>query len=113
MSTTCTINFPSFRFMVKSKQGERYELEIEYTLAVVDEKVTAYGMLEMRGDKWALLEMTFENAHDEIVLYYFFKDLAGIKATAYPSAVAFFEANRQPDIFEAIDKVVNSFKKAI
>lgn len=111
MSTNCTINLYSFRLTVKSKQGERYELEIEYTLSMVDEKVTAYGMLEMRGGKWTLLDMTFENAHDQIVFKCFFKDLQEVQETGYASAVDFYEANNAP--INGVQSIMDHFKKAI
>src|SRR5688572_5611269 len=98
MKTECTLQDGSFRFTVTGQMGNKYELQIEQGLPWAEE-ITAYGMLCQEPEGWMLKDMTFENAHDECVLASFFLELYKIKAAAYPEAVKYYEANRQPDIF--------------
>lgn len=117
MKTECTLNTSGFRFTVTEKKGNEYSLQIERETPW-GETVIAYGTLKRPAivvkdaDEWILDAMTFEDAHQECVLADFFIELYRVKHAAYPEAVKYYEANRQPDIFEAIDNYLAN-RKAI
>lgn len=84
-----------------------YSLEIERQDGL--ENVIAYGNLYCISGTWMLLDMTFENAHPLVFLLSFQNDLWSVRDQVFSEAIKYYEANRQPDIFEAIDNL----KKAI
>lgn len=125
MKTECTYQVAGFRFTITGRSELGLSIEIENTLPW-GETIKAYGHLQ-RGEMeylgsvgatqpirvfWTLKGMTFEDAHDECVLANFFMELYKVKDEAYPEAVKYYEANRQPDIFEIADKILAN-RKAI
>lgn len=111
MKTECTINIGGFRFTITGKRDSVYVLNIEQPLPW-GEVVEAYATLTNQNGIWQAKDMTFEEAHDECVLANFFQELYKIKSQSYPEAVQYYEANRQPDIFEIADKILAN-RKAI
>lgn len=107
---TQSLNISGFRFTITGKTEQGYQLEIERAYAY--DTVKAYGTLEFNGFAWLLMGMTFEDAHPEVILQDFFRELIKVRLTAYPQIVEYYEANRQPDVFEICDKILAN-RKAI
>ena len=107
---TQSVNISGFRFTITGKTEQSYQLDIERAYAY--ETVKAYGTLEHTGISWLLMGMTFEDAHPEVILQDFFRELINVRITAYPEIVKYYEANRQPDVFEICDKILAD-RKAI
>lgn len=110
MKTECTLNIDGFRFTITEKTEKGYSLEIERQDG--PENILAYGTLEGIADMWVLMEMTFEEAHPLVYLMSFQNDLWALRKQAFPEVVKYYEANRQPDVFEICDKILEN-RKAI
>lgn len=106
MSTA--LNISGFRFQVTGEKDGRYDIQIDRSYPW--EMVTAYGTLVLSGDNWILDGMTFENAHQEVMLQDFFRELLKVRVQAYPELIKYYQQN-QP--VNGVNSIMSHFKQAI
>lgn len=106
---TATIQVYGTSFTIEGCVEGKYALKIERSYPW--ETVTAYGTLRQDNGNWILDNMTIEDAHQEVMLQDFFRELLKTRVYAYPKAIEYWEQNNL--LQRQIDALANHFKPAV